>query len=93
MQMTSHPLTIMSQKKSFMKHQNGGVIETKEHDSGFKQSFVGDESCLLLMPILDADIVISPSDIKLDEVFCILEFIDKVRDKRKRVSISDDMFI
>ena len=54
---------------------------------------MGDESCLLLMPILDADIVISPSDIKLDEVFCILEFIDKVRDKRKRVSISDDMFI
>ena len=44
-----------------------GVIETKEHDSGFKQSLMGDEGCLPLMPILDADIIVSPSDIKLDE--------------------------
>ena len=45
------------------------------------------------MSILDVDIVVSPLDVKLGEVFHVLEFIDKVRDKRRRVSISDGMFI
>ena len=45
------------------------------------------------MPILDVDIVVSPSDVKFGEVFCILEFVDKIRDERKRVGVLDDMLI
>ena len=54
---------------------------------------MGDEGCLPLMPILDADIVISPLDIELGEVFHIFEFINKVGDERERVSISDGVLI
>ena len=69
------------------------VVETKEHNGRFEQSFVGDEGCLPLMSILDADIVVSPLDVKLGEVFYILEFIDEVRDEGEGVGISDGMFI
>ena len=34
-----------------------GVTEAKEHDSRFKESFVGDEGHFPLMTILDADII------------------------------------
>ena len=71
----------------------GGVVETKEHNGGFKQSFVDNEGCLPLMSILDVDIVVSPSDVELGEVFCIFEFIDEVGDEGKEVGISDGMFI
>ena len=45
------------------------------------------------MSILDVDIVVSPSDVELGEVFCILEFINKVGDEGEGVGISDDMLI
>ena len=54
---------------------------------------MGNEGCLPLMPILDMDIVVSPLDIKLGEVFCILEFIDEVRDERERRGVLDGMLI
>ena len=54
---------------------------------------MGDEGCFPLISILDVDIVVLPSDVKLGEVFCILEFIDKVRDEGERIGISDGMFI
>ena len=54
---------------------------------------MGNEDCLPLMPILDVDIVVSPLNIKLDEVFCILEFVDKVRDEEERIGISDGVLI
>ena len=71
----------------------GGVVETKEHNGRFEQSFVCDEGCLPLMPILDADIVVSPSNVKLGEMFYVLEFINKIRNKKERVGILDGMFI
>ena len=45
------------------------------------------------MPILDADIVVSPSDVKLGEMFHIFEFIDKVGDEGERVGILDGILI
>ena len=45
------------------------------------------------MPILNMDIIVLPLDIKLSEVFHILEFIDKVKGERERVSISDGVLI
>ena len=71
----------------------GGVVETKEHNGGFEYSFVGNEGCLPLMSILDVDIVIFPLNIKLGEVFCVLEFVDEVRDERKRIAILDSVLI
>ena len=70
-----------------------GVVKTEEHNGRFEQSSVGDEGCLPLMSILDADIVVPPSDIELGEVFCILELIDRIRDEGEGVGISDGVFI
>ena len=71
----------------------GGISEAKEHYCGFEETFVGDESGFPLMSIFDSDIVVSPSDVKLGEDFHPLEFIDKVRNERKRVCITDSVFI
>ena len=45
------------------------------------------------MFIFDMDIVVSSSDVELGEMFCIFEFVDKVRDKGKGIGISDGMLI
>jgi len=58
----------------------GGVGETKEHDSGFEEAFMGDEGGFPLVSIFDADIVVAPSNIELGEDFGISEFINEVRD-------------
>ena len=69
-------------KPSFSDHVSEGVVhellechrrvaKTKEHDSGFEESFVGDEGCLSLMAVFDPDIVVPPSDIEFSEVASI----------------------
>ena len=60
----------------------GGVGHAKEHDSGFIESMVGNEGSLPLVTILDTDIVVSPSHIKLSEDFGIFQFVDEVRYER-----------
>ena len=54
---------------------------------------MGNESSLPLVPVFDTDIVIPPTDIKLDENLCSLEFINEIRDEWKGVCIADNMFI
>ena len=54
---------------------------------------MGNEGYLPLMPILDADIVVSPLNIKLGKVLCILGFINEVRDEGKWVGVLDSMLI
>ena len=58
----------------------GGVGHAEEHDSGLIESSVGNEGGLPLVAILDSDIVISPSHIKLGKDLGIFEFVDEVRD-------------
>jgi len=58
----------------------GRVGEAEEHDGGFEEAFMGDESGFPLMSVLDADVVVAPSDIKFSEDFGISEFVDKVGD-------------
>ena len=70
-----------------------GIGETKEHHSGLEESFMSNEGSFPLMSIFDLDIVVSPSDIELGEDFCPLEFINEVRNERKRVCITDSVFI
>ena len=43
----------------------GGVAEIKEHDSGFEESFVGDEGSFPLVAVLYLNIVIPPVNIEL----------------------------
>jgi len=57
-----------------------GVGEAKEHNSGFKEAFVGDEGGFPLVSIFDADVVVAPPNIKLCEDFGVSEFINKVGD-------------
>ena len=48
-----------------------GVGETKEHDSRFKEAFVGNKDSFPLVSILDIDIVVSPLYIEFGEDFGI----------------------
>ena len=70
-----------------------GIGETKEHYSWFEESLMSDESGFLLVPVLDSDIVIFPTDIKFSEDLCPLEFIDEVGNEWKVVCIMDCVFI
>ena len=70
-----------------------GITKAKEHDCGFKESFVGNEGSFPLVSILDSDIVVSSVNIKLGEDMGVLKFIDEVGDERKRVGIIGGMFI
>ena len=56
----------------------GGIGHAKEHDSGFVRSSVGNEGGLPLVTVLDSDVVISPSYIKLGEDLGVFEFVNEV---------------
>ena len=56
----------------------GRVGHAEEHNSGFIESPVGNESGFPLVSLLDSDVVISPSYIKLGEDLGIFEFVDEV---------------
>ena len=89
---------------SFSNHVSKGVIykslqdgrrvgESEEHDGGFKEFFVGDESSLPLVTIFNVDIVVPPTNIKFREDLSILEFVNKVGNQGKGVGILDYVFI
>ena len=78
--MTSHPSAIISLKESDMNcwKVGEGVDHAEEHNSGFIESPVGNESSFPLVSVLDSDIVISPLYVKLGEDLGIFEFVDEV---------------
>ena len=45
----------------------GSVAEPKEHDGGFEESHGGNESGFPLVFLLDANVVISPTNVKFGE--------------------------
>ena len=45
----------------------GGVGKAEEHDSGFKEAFVGDEGSFPLVTVFDLDIVIALLDVEFGE--------------------------
>ena len=67
----------------------GSIAKSKEHDSGFKQSHGSNEGSLPLVLLLDVDIVVSPANVKLGEQGGLLHVINKFRDKRERIGVSD----
>ena len=70
-----------------------GVSKAKEHHSWFKESFMSDKDGFPLVSILNADIIIFPTNIKFGEDFRSLEFVNKVRDEGKGIYITDCVFI
>ena len=48
------------------------ATKTKEHDCWFEESFVSNKGCLPLVTIFDADIVVSPMNVKFSKVVSIL---------------------
>ena len=70
-----------------------GIDKTEEHYGWFKESLMSDESSLPLVSILDIDIVIFPTDVKLGENLCPLEFINEVRDEWEGICVMDSVFI
>ena len=70
-----------------------GVAKTKEHDGRFKESFVGNEGRFPLMTILDVDVIVPPTNVKLGEVASIFQLVHKVRDEGEEVGITSGVFI
>ena len=66
-----------------------GVGEAKEHDEGFKESLIHMEGRLELISFLDANIVISPSNIQLGEPVSVLKVINEFRNEGERVFVGD----
>ena len=52
------------------------IAEAKKHDCGFIEAEGSDECSLPLILLLDANVVVSPSDVKLHEKSGILHVID-----------------
>ena len=70
-----------------------GVAETKEHDGQFKESLVHDESHLPLVAILDADVVVSPSNVEFGEVVSVFQLVHEVGNERKGVVVTGGVFV
>ena len=67
----------------------GSIAEPKEHDGGFKESHGGDQSGLPLIFLLDANVVISPTNVEFGEQGGFFHVIDEFRDQGERIGISD----
>ena len=69
----------------------GSIAESKEHDSGFKKSHGGNESGFPLILLSDANVVISPMNVKLGEEGGLLHVIDEFWDKGEWIGILDSV--
>ena len=67
----------------------GGITEPKEHDSGFEESHGGDESGFPLIFFLDANVVISPTNVEFGEQSGFFHVVDEFRDQGERIGVSD----
>src|SRR5712671_6305926 len=70
-----------------------GVSQAEEHDSWFKEAFIGNESRLPFVSSPDANIVIAPSYVKFSEQCSGSSFIDELRNEWEGVSISDSPLV
>ena len=66
-----------------------GITETKEHYGGFEETKRGDECCFPLVFLLDTNVVIAPSDIKLGEQRRVFHIIDWLWDEGERISVAN----
>ena len=68
-----------------------GVAEPKEHYSGFKEAERGNERCFPLVFLPDANVVITPSNIKLGEQCRVFHIIDQLRDEGEGIPIANSV--
>ena len=57
------------------------VRETEEHDRGFEEAAIGNESRLPLVAFLDADVVEAPTHVHLGEDLGVFDLVNDVRDE------------
>ena len=69
----------------------GSIAESKEHDSGFKESHGGNESGFPLIFLLDADVVISRTNVEFGEQGGLLHVINEFWDEGEWIGISDSV--
>ena len=69
------------------------VTEAKEHYSGFKEAKRSDECCFPLVFLSNANVVITPSNIKLREQCGVLHIIDQLWDEGERIPIANGVGI
>ena len=67
----------------------GGITESKEHDRWFKESHGSDESSLPLIFLLDANIVIFPTNVKFGEQGGFFHVVDELGDQGERIGVLD----
>ena len=68
-----------------------GVAEPKEHHSGFKEAERSDEHCFPLVFLLDANVVVTPSNIKLGEQSRVHHIINQLRDEGERIPVANSV--
>ena len=68
-----------------------GITETKEHYGGFEETERGDECCFPLVFLLDANVVIAPSNIKFGEQCRVFHVIDQLRDEGERIAVANSV--
>jgi len=71
----------------------GGVSKSKEHHLRFEQASAGGECGLPFISSFDANVVVTPSDVKLSENMSLMKTIDNVRGERKGVVIFDSKIV
>ena len=69
----------------------GSVVESKEHDGGFKESHGGNESGFPLIFLPDANVVISPTNVEFGEQGGFLHVIDEFQNEGEWIGISDSV--
>ena len=69
------------------------VAEAKEHDSGFKKAERSDECRFPLVFLLNANVDITPSNIKFREQCGVLHIIDQLWDEGERISSANGVGI
>ena len=67
----------------------GSIAESEEHDGGFEKSHGGNEGGFPLILLPDANIVISPVNVKFGEQGGLLHVINEFWDEREWIGISD----
>ena len=67
----------------------GGIAKPEEHDSGLENPHRGNEGSLSLIFFLSADVVVSPSNVKLSEQGGLLHIVNEFWDEGERIGIVD----
>ena len=67
----------------------GGIVESEEHDSGFKEYHGGDEGGFPLILFPNTNVVISPANVEFGEQGGLLHVINEFRDEGEWIGISD----